>query len=101
MRQRHWTCQTNKIARCADFRVASGKNKMSGRRRKRKKKGNEPIKSRESHASVSKQKTSVANKLFKASDQLSDRIMQTTASEIVDKINNLYLPANYEADKML
>ena len=34
-------------------------------------KGNEPINSRESHASVSKQKTIVANKLLKASCQLS------------------------------
>ena len=62
---------------------------------------NEPIKSSESYVSVSKRKTTVANKLFKVSDQLNDRIMQTTASEVVDKINDSYSPSNYEAEKML
>ena len=59
------------------------------------------MKSRKIYVSVSKRKTSVANKSLNVSDQLTDRIMQTTASENVDKIHDSYLLANYEADMKL
>ena len=61
----------------------------------------QPIKLRENKANENELIFSADNKLANVSKQRESKIMQTGASEIIDKINQPYLPASYEADKVL
>ena len=63
--------------------------------------GKQPVKSRESKVNENEYLISADNKLANVSKQQENKTMQTDASEIIDKINQAYLPANYEADKVL
>ena len=61
----------------------------------------QPIKLRENKANENEHIISVDDKFANVSKQRESKIMQTGASEIIDKISQAYLPANYEADKVL
>ena len=63
--------------------------------------GKQPIKLRENKANENEHIISADNKLASVSKQRESKIMQTSASEIIDKTNQAYLPGNYEADKVL
>ena len=63
--------------------------------------GKQPINLRENEANENELIISVDDKFANVSKQRESKIMQTGASEIIDKINQAYLPANYEADKVL
>ena len=69
--------------------------------RAKQREGKQPIKLRENKANENEHIISVDDKLANVSKQRESKIMQTGASEIIDKINQAYLPANYEADKVL
>ena len=64
-------------------------------------KGKQPIKLRESKTNENEHIISAENELSNVSKQQENEIMQTGVSEIIDKINEAYLPANYEADKVV
>ena len=64
-------------------------------------KGKQPIKLRESKTNENEHIISAENKLSNVRKQRESEIMQTGASEIIDKINEAFLPANYEADKVV
>ena len=63
--------------------------------------GNQPIKSRESYARRNERNRSAVQNLSKASSQEKSKMTLNYMSNVIDKINDSYLPANYEADKML
>ena len=69
--------------------------------REKQREGKQPIKLRENKANENERIISVDDKLANVSKQRESKIVQTGASEIIDKINQAYLPANYEADKVL
>ena len=69
--------------------------------RAKQRKGKQPIKLRENKANENEHIISADDKFAIVSKQRESKIMQTGASEIIDKINQAYLPANYEADKVL
>ena len=56
---------------------------------------------RENKANENEHIISVDDKFANVSKQRESKIMQTGTSEIIDKINQAYLPANYEVDKFL
>ena len=68
----------------------------------RKFEGNQPIKSLENQVKKRNRKITAANKNVKMSqaDKMS-KFTQVATSEIIEKLNDSYLPANYQADKML
>ena len=63
--------------------------------------GKQPIKSPESKVNENECIISADNKLVNVSKQRESKTMQTETSETIDKINQAYLPAIYEADKVL
>ena len=63
--------------------------------------GNQPIKSRESYARRNERIFSAVQNLSKVSEQENSKIIYNHRSKIIDRINDFFLPANYEADKML
>ena len=69
--------------------------------------GNQPIKSRESYARRNERNFSAVQNSSKVSGQEINKINKSNkmalnyTSNVIDKINDSYLPANYEADKML
>ena len=64
----------------------------------RKYEGNQPIKSLENQARKRNRKIIAAN--ISQADKMS-KFTQIATSEIIEKLNDSYLPANYQADKML
>ena len=68
----------------------------------RKYQGNQTIKSLENQVRKRNRKITAANKNVKMSqaDKMS-KFTQIATSEIIEKLNDSYLPANYQADKML
>ena len=56
---------------------------------------------RESKTNENEHIISAENELSNVSKQQENEIMQTGVSEIIEKINEAYLPANYEADKVV
>ena len=64
-------------------------------------KGNQPIKSQERYVWSNKRKLSAVQNLTEASVQRNRKTMLNNAPEGIDKTNDPFLPANYEADKML
>ena len=91
-----------KLTRAPDS-VLRVENEQEERKAKKAKEreGKQPIKSRESKVNENEYIISAANKLANVSKQQESKTMQTDASETIDKINQAYLPANYEADKVL
>ena len=91
-----------KLTRAPDS-VLRVENEQKGRQAKKAKEreGKQPIELRENKANENEHIISADNKLANVSKQRESTIMQTGASEIIDKINQAYLPANYEADKVL
>ena len=63
--------------------------------------GNQPIKSRESYARRNERNLSAVQNLSKTSGQEKSKMTLNYTSNVFDKINDSYLLANYEADKML
>ena len=64
--------------------------------------GNQPIKSLESKVSKRERKTIAADKNTKMSQRNEmSKFTQVATSEIVETLNDSYLAANYQADKML
>ena len=63
--------------------------------------GNQPIKSRERYARRNERNLSAVQNLSKASGQEKSKMTLNYTSNVIDKIVDSYLPANYEADKML
>ena len=64
-------------------------------------KGNQPIKSQESYMRGNERKFSAVQNLIGVNVQRGSKTTQNNSAEVVDKINESYLSANYEADKML
>ena len=64
-------------------------------------KGNQPIKSRESCARRNERNFSAVQNLSKVSEREKCKNMLNHTSEVIDKINDSFLPAIYEVDKML
>ena len=91
-----------KLTRAPDS-VLRVENEQEDRQAKKAKvrEGKQPIELRENKANENEHIISADNKLANVSKQRESKIMQTGASEIIDKINQAYLPANYEADKVL
>ena len=89
---------------CAPESVLKVESKQSERQptMARNHEGNQPIKSLEKEVRVRKRKTIAANKNTKMSqrDKMSE-FRQIATSEIVEKMNDSYLPATYQADKMI
>ena len=91
-----------KLTRAPDS-VLRVENEQEERKAKKAKEreGKQPIKSRESKVNENEYIISADNKLANVSKQQESKTMQTDASEMIDKTNEAYLPANYEADKVL
>ena len=91
-----------KLARAPDS-VLRVENEQEDRQatKAKQREGKQPIKLRENKANGNEHIINADNKLANVSKQRESKIMQTGASEIIDKINQAYLPANYEADKVL
>ena len=64
-------------------------------------KGIRPIKSRESYARRNERNFSAVQNLSKVSGREKSKMMLNHTSDVIDKINDSYLPANYEPGKML
>ena len=91
-----------KLPRASDsvLRVESEHNAQHAEKVKERE-GNQPIKSRESYARRNERNLSAVQNLSKASRQEKSKMTLNYMSNVIDKINDSYLPANYEADKML
>ena len=91
-----------KLPRAPDsvLRVESEQDAQHAEKAKERK-GNQPIKSRESYARRNERYFSAVQNLSKVSGRERSKMMINHTSNVIDKINDSYLPANYEADKML
>ena len=64
-------------------------------------KGNRPIKSQESFTRANECNFSAVQTRNGVNSQRESKIMQNDSINVIDKINESYLPANYEVDKMM
>ena len=64
-------------------------------------KGNQPIKSRESYARRNERNSTAVQNLSKVSERENRENMLNYTSEFIHKINDSFLPANSEAEKLL
>ena len=64
-------------------------------------KGNQPIRAQESYVRRNERKISAVPNLSEVSERENSENMLHNTSDVNDKNNDSFLPANYEADKML
>ena len=64
-------------------------------------KSNQPMKSPERYARRNERNFSAVQNMSKVSEREKSKMMLNHTSNVIDKINDSYLPANYEANKMI
>ena len=62
---------------------------------------NQSIRSQENYVRRNERKLSAVQNLSEKSERENRKNMLNNTSEVIDKINDSFLPANYEAEKML
>ena len=100
-REMKLTCAPDSVLQVENEEEDRQARKAKERAKTKEREGKQTIKLRENKANENEHIISADTKLANVSKQRESKFMQTGASEIIDKINQAYLPANYEADKVL